>query len=60
MKFPVHRIVLLALVALVPAGTYTVVRGDPLVLVAMVNVLIIAGSLYKATSPATTANGAAT
>lgn len=47
-----HRTALLALIALVPAASFAVVRSDPLVAVAMINVVIITISLYIATTPA--------
>jgi hypothetical protein len=40
-----------ALLALVPVAIFAFVRGEPLVGIALVNVLLIFGSLYVAFSP---------
>ena len=57
MSVPARYVVLLALVALVPAVAYTSSRSDPTSSIAAVNIVLIAASLYVAMS-ATSSEGA--
>lgn len=50
MNIPPNRVVLLGLIALVPAGLYAYLRQDPIVVAALVNVLLIVGALVLAMS----------
>lgn len=51
MDLPPRRGALVGLLALVPVALFAADRGEPVVAVALVNVLLIAGSLYVALSP---------
>lgn len=42
---------IIALIALVPGALFAVSRNEPVVAIALVNVLLIFGSLYVALSP---------
>ncbi|WP_254839170.1 cytochrome-ba3 oxidase subunit [Natronomonas marina] len=53
MELTPRRGALVALLALVPVGVFAVASGEPVVAVALVNVLLIFGSLYVALSPVT-------
>ncbi|MFT4885135.1 MAG: hypothetical protein ACI8U4_002655 [Natronomonas sp.] len=51
MELTPRRGTIVALLALVPVATFAFMRGEPLVGIALVNVLLIFGSLYVAFSP---------
>lgn len=57
MNLPPSRVVLLGLVALVPAGLYAYFRQDPIVIAAILNVLLIVGALVLALSETSPDNG---
>ncbi len=52
-----RRAASLGLLALVPAVAYVVGRGDPAVVVAAVNVVLIVSALYVALSPVSDGGG---
>jgi len=56
MSIAPRRVGLLALVALLPAAAFTVMKSEWIVVVALVNVLLITGSLAVALSPTEHAN----
>lgn len=59
MDVPPERIVLLALLAVVPAAVHAVNRGDLVTTIAIVNVVLITGCLVYALSGSTESNGSA-
>lgn len=48
MDLPPERVVLVALLGMIPTALYWLDRGDPAILVAVVNVLLITASLVYA------------
>jgi hypothetical protein len=56
MSIAPRRVGLLALVALLPAAAFTVMKSEWIVVVALVNVILITGSLAVALSPTEHAN----
>lgn len=57
MELTPRRGAVVALLALVPVATFAVARGEPLVGIALVNVLLIFGCLYVAFSPVSGGHG---
>lgn len=51
MSVSVRHVAILSLVALLPAGIFAANRGELLIGIAMINIAIIAASLYVAVSP---------
>ena len=56
MSIAPRRVGLLALVALLPAAAFTVMKSEWIVVVALINVILITGSLAVALSPTEHAN----
>lgn len=57
MDVPPERVVLLSLLAVVPAAVHAVNRGDLVTAIAIVNVVLITGSLVYALSGSTGSDG---
>jgi hypothetical protein len=57
MKLTPRRGAFLALLALVPVATFAFAGGEPIAGIALVNVLLIFGSLYVAFSPVPGSHG---
>ncbi|MFA9516731.1 hypothetical protein ACERIT_05875 [Halopenitus sp. H-Gu1] len=59
MDLPVHRVALVGLLAIPAAIVFALSRGEPVIAIAVVNVLIIVGSLLRAMSGETGSHAAA-